>query len=328
MSVRLDTVSRHGAGRPPAPGSAPRRKGRFGLTRLDIKLSPYMYIAPFFIVFAIFGFWPFLYTVWVSLHNWTLIGGNKGWLGGQNFADLLKDDQFWNSLKNTFAMFVLATIPQLLMALALANVLNRRILARTFFRMGIAVPIVTSAAVVGIVFSQLYGREYGIINWLADDVLHLGRIDWHAELWPAWIAVATMVNWQWTGYNALIYLAAMQSIPRDVYESAALDGASQLRQFWSITVPMLRPTIIFTAIISTIGGLQLFTEPVLYSSGAGSMHGGSLRQVQTTTMYLYEVMFERKRIGYAGAIACVLFLIIILSSIVNYLIVRRINSEK
>ena len=137
-----------------------------------------------------------------------------------------------------------------------------------------------------------------------------------------------MVDWRWVGYNALIYLAAMQSISKDMYEAAALDGASRRRQFWSITVPQLRPTIIFTLIISTIGGLQLFTEPLLFTSGSGGLSGGSEGQFQTITMYLLDVMNQRFRWGYAGAVALVLFLLIALMSTVNYLLARRISSDK
>jgi cellobiose transport system permease protein len=136
------------------------------------------------------------------------------------------------------------------------------------------------------------------------------------------------VNWRWTGYNALIYLAAMQAIPRDLYESAALDGASAWRQFRSITVPLLRPTIIFTVIISTIGGFQLFTEPLLFNPGSNAISGGSLRQFQTVTMYVYENAFTRFDYGYGAAAAWLLFLLIIGASLVNFLIVRRMNSTR
>ena len=104
-----------------------------------------------------------------------------------------------------------------------------------------------------------------MVNWLLDRV-GVDPIDWQANKWSSWSAISTMVDWRWTGYNALIFLAAMQAIPRDLYESAAIDGAAR-GQFWPITVPLLRPTIIFTVIISTIGGLQLFTEPLLFNSG-------------------------------------------------------------
>jgi len=144
------------------------------------------------------------------------------------------------------------------------------------------------------------------------------------------VALSVMVTWRWTGYNALLYLAAMQSIPDDLYESAAIDGARRWKQFWYITVPMIRPTIIFTVIISTIGGLQLFTEPYLFEPIKQGALGGSARQYQTVAMYLYEKSFgtTQFKFGYAAAIAWSLFLIIVLISLVNLLLVRRIRSAE
>jgi cellobiose transport system permease protein len=330
MTLHADAGPRARGG--PAAGPEPAAPGaarQAWLTRLDLKGSPYLYVAPFFVLFAIFGAYPMGYTLWIALHHWPLIstGRPHEFLGWGNFAELFSDDQFWNSVVNTFGIFVLATVPQLLMALVLANLLNKRIRARTLFRMGVIVPIVTSTAVIGIVFNELYSRDFGLINY----VLHwfgVHPIDWKADRWSSWSAIATMVNWRWTGYNALIYLAAMQAIPRDVYESAALDGASATTQFWRITVPMLRPTIIFTVIISTIGGLQLFGEPVTFTTGAGAYRGGATRPFQTMTMYLFEQMFDRGRLGYAAAVAMVLFVIILITSVLNFVIVRRINSDR
>ena len=136
-----------------------------------------------------------------------------------------------------------------------------------------------------------------------------------------------MVDWRWVGYNALIYLAAMQSIPRDIYESASLDGASSRRQFWSLTVPMLRPTIIFTVIISTIGGLQLYAEPLLFTGGASAFLGGTLRQSQTVTMYLMEQFYGKFEFGDMATVAWLLFLLILVFSGVNYLITSRLESS-
>ena len=289
---------------------------------LDIKASPYLYIAPFFLLFAIFGLFPIGYTFWVSLHDWELIGGRE-FIGLHNYSKLLHDDDFFNSVINTFGMFVIATVPQLLAALGLASLLNQWLRARTFFRMGVLVPMVTSVAAVAIVFSQLYGRDYGMVNWLLSFV-GVDKIEWQADKWSSWVAISTMVDWRWTGYNTLIYLAAMQAIPRDLYEAAAIDGASRGKQFLRITVPLLRPTIIFTSIIATIGGLQLFTEPLLF--GSGQMGGGSLGQFQTMTMYMFENAFRNYKYGYGAAIAWVLFVIIILASLVNFLFIRRLRS--
>jgi len=297
------------------------------LAWLDIKGTPYLYVAPFFILFAIFGLYPLGYTFYVSTRNWTLGAQDSTPAGLSNFTELFHDSDFWNSVGNTFGIFVLSTVPQLLMALFLAHLLNKVIRAKTFFRFGVIAPIVTSTAVIGLIFSQIFSKDYGIINYL----LHFAGasgVDWRADKWLSWIAVATMVNWRWTGYNALIYLAAMQTIPKDIYESAALDGARAATQFWRITVPLLRPTIIFTVIISTIGGLQLFGEPALFGSGSNYLGGGSLHQFQTMSMYLLQEMFGRERLGYAGAIAWVLFLLILITSILNFLIVRRLDTDR
>jgi cellobiose transport system permease protein len=132
-----------------------------------------------------------------------------------------------------------------------------------------------------------------------------------------------MVNWRWTGYNALIFLAAMQAVPRDLYESAALDGAGRVRQFLSVTVPMIRPTLIFVIITSTIGGLQIFAEPRLFDT-AGL--GGSDRQYQTLTMYLWELGWRVRDLGMASAVAWLLFLIIVLFAVLNLVISRRAGS--
>ncbi|MFI6762244.1 carbohydrate ABC transporter permease [Micromonospora sp. NPDC050417] len=329
MSLDLDPAP--AAGRHSRSADDERRprptRGRT-LTRLDLKVSPYLYILPFFVIFAVFSAYPIGYTVWIALTDRSPMNATISFVGLDNFVELItQDPQFWNAVVNTFGMFVMSTVPQLLIALLLANALNRKIKGQTFFRMAIAMPIITSTAVVALIFSMLYAREFGLANWLLD-LVGIDPIDWRANRYASWFAISTMVDWRWIGYNALIYLAAMQSINKDVYEAAALDGASKTRQFWSITIPQLRPTIIFTLIISTIGGLQLFTEPLLFTSGSGGISGGSQGQFQTITMYLLDVMNTRFRWGYAGAVALVLFVLIALMSTINYLLARRISSDK
>ncbi|SDY45545.1 cellobiose transport system permease protein [Micromonospora pattaloongensis] len=329
MSLDLDTAvppgrHTHRAGHEPAP----RRARRTSLTRLDLRYSPYLYVLPFFVLFAIFGAYPIVYTAWIALTDRSPMNATISFVGPDNFVELITNDpQFWNAVYNTLGMFVFATVPQLLLALLLANALNRRIPGLTFFRMAIAMPIITSTAVVALVFSVIYGRDFGLVNW-GLDLLGVGPVDWRASRLASWFAISTMVDWRWVGYNALIYLAAMQSISKDMYEAASLDGASRTRQFWSITIPQLRPTIIFTVIISTIGGLQLFTEPLLFTSGSGGLSGGTEGQFQTITMYLLDVMNNRFRWGYAGAVSLVLFILIALFSLINYLLARRISSDR
>ncbi|MGH3714827.1 MAG: carbohydrate ABC transporter permease [Micromonosporaceae bacterium] len=303
----------------------PPRTPRVWLHRLDVKGSPYAYIAPFFLIFAVFGGFPLLYTGWMSLHDWNLLDTEHPYVGFANYTRLFSDPYFWNALVNTVSIWLLSTVPQLLLALLLAHLLNTRLRARTFFRAGMLLPNVTSVVAVAVIFTQLFGRDYGLINWLLGG-LGLGHVDWQAGRASSHIAIAVMVIWRWTGYNALIYLAAMQAIPHELYESATLDGATPMQQLRQITVPMIRPTIIFTVIVSTIGGMQLFAEPLLFDTSPGSASGGASRQFQTLTLFLYEQGFRLYEFGYAAASAWVMFVIIVIAAAVNFLVVRRIRA--
>jgi cellobiose transport system permease protein len=309
----------------PAAGSRPPEKPRTRLrdriSRVEVKWSPYLFIAPFFVIFAVFGLFPLIYTAWVSLHDWDITGAGA-FVGLDNYVTLFADPDFWNAVGNTLGMLVLATVPQLFGALVLASLLNQKLRAVTFLRMGVLLPIVTSVAAVGIVFSQIFDRDAGMVNGLLG-LVNIDAIDWRADKWSSWTAIATMVNWRWTGYNALIYLAAMQAIPKDLYEAATVDGAGRIRQFWSITVPNIRPAIVFTVIMSTIAGMQLFTEPLIFGQGSFAISGGSLRQFQTVSMYMFEKAFRDFDYGYGSAVAWMIFLLITLLGVVNFLITRR-----
>nr|WP_285757871.1 sugar ABC transporter permease [Nocardiopsis ansamitocini] len=300
-----------------------RRQTRFN--HFDLKVSPYLFISPFFLLFAVFGLFPLLYTVWVSLHDWTLLGGNQGFVGIANYVKLVQDGKFWNALYNTLGIFAIATVPQLLLALLLADTLSRRIRAANFWRMGLLLPYLTSVAAVAIVFSQLFGTQFGLINY-GLGFFGIDPVNWKGGTYTSWAAIAVMVDWRWTGYNALIYLAAMQAVPKDLYEAASIDGASRMRQFWQITIPMLRPTIIFTVIISTIGQMQLFTEPVIFNGGG--MSGGTSGQSQTVMMLIFEEAFRFNNYGYGSAIAWTLFVLIVLFGLVNTLLSSRIKGAQ
>ncbi len=296
------------------------------LSRAENKYAPYAFMSPFFIVFAIFGLFPLAYTAWVSMHDWSLLAGNQGWVGLGNYRELFADHDFWNAFINTIGIFILATIPQLIIATVLAQVLNGRMRGRTFWRMGVLLPNVTSIAAVGIIFGLIFARDYGIVNWALGHVGLDQPIDWQAHRWSSWLAISIMVDWRWTGYNALILLASLQAVPKELYEAARIDGASAWRQFWTITVPMLRPTIIFVSIVATIGGIQLFTEPLLFGSGVNAIAGGTTGQFQTVAMYLVQQAFTGQRFGYASTIAWVLFMFIAVFAVINVLLLRRIKS--
>ncbi|HYH72515.1 MAG TPA: sugar ABC transporter permease, partial [Nocardioides sp.] len=220
---------------------------------------------------------------------------------------------------NTISIFLLSSIPQVLIALVLAGLLDTQLRARGLWRMSVLLPFVVAPAAVALIFGNVFGDRYGLVNEMLQGI-GLEPIRWHVNTLASHVAIASMVNWRWTGYNALIFLAAMQSVPRDVYESAALDGAGRIRQFVSITVPMIRPTLLFVIILSTIGGLQIFAEPRLFDTQG---LGGSDRQYQTLTMYLWELGWRVRDLGMASAVAWLLFLIIIVFALANLFLSRR-----
>jgi len=294
--------------------------------RLDLKFSPYLYIAPFFIVFGVFGVFPLLYTAYVSLTGWRVDrpGSESTFVGLDNYVTLWHDPLFWNALRNTVFIGLISTVPQLLLALGLAHLLNYRLRGRTLFRMGVLLPNVTSVAAVTIIFVQLFGRDYGMVNWVLG-LFGVSNTDWQAGTLSSWIAISVIVTWRWTGYNALIYLAGMQAIPFELYEAAAIDGASRWRQFWSLTVPMLRPTIIFTVIVSTIGALQLFGEPLLFNVSQTPSAGGSQHQFQTLALYMYDQFWQKFKYGYGAAISWAMFGVIVVIVAINLGLARRLR---
>ncbi|NWF24934.1 sugar ABC transporter permease [Streptomyces sp. PKU-EA00015] len=284
------------------------------------KVSPYACIAPFFTLFAAFGLFPLLYTAFVSLYRVELqTPGEMEWRGLGNYTALLGDEFFWTSLRNTFTIGVLSTVPQLVMALGLAHLLNYRLRGRTFLRTVMLLPYATSVAAATLVFAQLFGRDFGLVNYVLG-LVGISPVDWQTGTLASQIAVSTIVIWRWTGYNALIYLAGMQSIPDELYEAAEMDGASRWRQFFHVTLPGLRPTIVFTVIVSTIGATQLFGEPLLFE---GSVSGGISHQYQTLGLYMYEQGWGFFHLGRAAAIAWVMFLLILVLVGVNALVTRR-----
>jgi cellobiose transport system permease protein len=298
----------------------PRRRSRLSRNRWA-----YTYVAPFFLLFAGFSLYPFLYTAWVSLHDTNLSNIDAAqWVGLGNYRKLLSNEFFWNAAKNTLTIGIISTVPQLCMALGLAHLLNYRLRGRTFLRTAMLMPYATSIAAATLVFAQLFGRDYGLINSILQAV-GIHRVDWQNGTWSSQLAIATIVTWRWTGYNALIYLAGLQAIPTDLYEAATIDGASRWQQFIHVTIPALRPTILFTVVVSTIGAVQLFGEPLLFG-GNGTTTGGSSHQYQTLGLLMYNQGWTNFHLGQAAATAWAMFLIVLVV-VAIYAVIGRLRAR-
>jgi len=306
----------------PTPADVPVRPTlRQRLAAWDVRLSPYLYISPFFILFAVVGLFPLAYTAYVSVHDWSLLGGQGDFVGLQNFREVLDNPYFVKQLVNTISIFLLSSVPQVVISVTLAALLDSQLRGRTWWRMSVLLPFVVSPVAVAIIFGSVFGDRYGLANELLG-AIGIDAIPWHTDRFASHVAIATMVNWRWTGYNALIFLAAMQAVPRDLYESAELDGAGRVRQFLSVTLPMIRPVMVFVIITSTIGGLQIFAEPRLFDETT-ARNGGPDRQFGTITMLVYDFGWQLRDLGRASATAWMLFVLICVFAAFNYLAIRR-----
>ncbi len=289
---------------------------KFG--KWDVKLSPYLYISPFFLVFIAVGLFPIAYTAVISFMDWDLVRNSGEFVGFAQYQYVLSHPEFWKALRNTISIFLLSSVPQVIMAVVLAALLDQNLRAKTFWRMGVLVPYVMAPVAVALIFSNLFSDKYGTVNMLLS---HIGiePILWHVSPFWSHVAIATMVNFRWTGYNTLILLAAMQAVPGDLYEAATVDGAGKIRQFFSITIPSLKPTLIFVIITSTIGGLQIFDEPRMYDQ-TGT--GGNNNQWLTITLLLYNTGWGEWNFGRAAAIAWLLLILILAIGVLNLFVTR------
>ena len=279
-------------------------------------------VSPFYFLYLIFGIFPILYTSYMAFFSWDPLG-EKIFIGLANFTNLLADDTLWKALRNTLSIWVLGTVPQLALALYMATLLNRtRLRFSGFWRSAILIPNVTSVLAIAVIFSSLYGRDFGLINY-ALSFFGIDKINWMNGTFSSHVEIATMIIWRWTGYNALIYLAAMQSIPKELYESAQLDGANAWEQFRFITLPGIRNVLIFTVTMSTIGGLQTFNEPYIL----GGITGGNDKQFYTLAMFLYEEAFRKFQFGYGAAIGIFIFFCVVIFAIINATIASKIAKD-
>lgn len=283
-------------------------------------ISGYLFIAPIYIIFGIFSLFPIFFSFYIGFFSWDGFGGleNLEFVGWNNFEIVLNDPLFWRSVYNTFIIGVIGTAPQLIVAILLASALNSY-MARfvNVFRIAIFLPFVTSIVAVAIIFSFIFSDQpFGLVNTVLG-IFGMEPVTWSRSEWGAKIAISTMIFWRWVGYNTIIYLAGMQSIPKDLYEAATVEGASAYQRFRYITIPMLRPFIIFTVFTATVGALQIFAEPMIFSEYRP--------EGMTVVLYLYREGFANNFFGTAAASSLILFVLIIVVTGINFLLSNRIG---
>ncbi|MFV2047307.1 MULTISPECIES: carbohydrate ABC transporter permease [unclassified Metabacillus] len=292
------------------------KKKRFLSEEKKDMISGYLYVSPFFIIFAVIGLYPALFSLYLAFQKWNGLSPME-FAGLNNFKIVLEDPLFWKSLYNTIVIGLMGTAPQLVVGIILAFLLNLSFLRfRNFFRVTIFMPYITSMVAVALIFSVLFSNhETSLANYVLG-VFGFDPVSWASSEWGTKIAISIMVFWRWVGYNTIIYLAGLQSISNDLYEAATIDGANKFQQMLYITMPMLKPFIILTVFFSTVGALQLFAEPTVFLGASAFTRD----EAMTVVMYLYRDAFKLQSFGTASATAVILLFIIIVFSAINTLI--------
>ncbi|BDT69583.1 lactose transport system permease protein LacF [Comamonadaceae bacterium OS-1] len=296
------------------PAAAPRAKG----WSLSPAMAPYVLISPFVILFAIFGLFPLVFSFYLAFQSWEPTAGlsTMKFVGLENFAFAITDEWFWKSLRNTAWLAFAAGVPQHVVSIPLAYFIHtsfkrtRNMAVGAYF-----LPYITSTVAISMMFGTLFSTDYGLINITLHAMSEWPGIGWMFPSHPIdWLnraenvkpAISMVVFWRYVGFNTVLYLAALQTIPKDIYEAATMDGAGRWQQFWYITIPSLKPMIFFGVTLSVVGGLQLFEEPFILTGG----RGGTDQAGMTTAMYMYRTAFEFNDFGTASALSWLLFVFV------------------
>lgn len=296
-------------------------------------MAPYLFLSPFVALFLVFGLFPIAFSFYLMFQVWDPVQGlaSMQFVGVENLQFAAQDPLVWLSLKNTLWLAIGSGLPQHLVAIPLAYFINEALGKWRNTAMGAYfLPYITSTVAIAIMFSSLFSTDYGVINVILGEMAQWpvigflfpnANVDWLGSPETIKPVIAAVVFWRYVGFNVILYVAAMQSIPRDLYEAGRMDGANGWRLFWYITLPQLKPMMYFGTVLTVIGGLQLFEEPFILTGGKGGMEYAGM----TTAMYMYRTAFEFNDFGLASAISWMLFAII---AVVTWLTNRAFRERK
>jgi ABC-type sugar transport system permease subunit len=295
-----------------AQGAAvPRRPKPPPRPRRILRPNPaYLFIAPAVLLAGVFIFEPIIQSGWMSLHDWNILDTTHQWVGFANYTELWHDDRFWNALRVTVGYTVLVVLGQVALGLAVATWLRRTTWYTMLLRSAFYFPAIASLAVTGIVWKFLLDPQVGLVDgWLSK--IGVSPQDWLQNTALAFPSLVAVGIWKNFGFSMIVLVAALQGVPATLQEAAVLDGANAWQRFRYVTVPAIRPALLFTTVIGTINGLQLFDISYVMTAG------GPLHRTESIVMYLYQRGFLEFRLGYASAVAWVLFLLILAVSVLQ-----------
>jgi len=289
--------------------TAPRQQGTLGSARLREALVGYAFIAVPMGIFLTFFIYPLVYSLYISRYDWGVFGKIET-LGWENYREMWHDEIFWRSIKNTLLYTVVVVPVEMALALSLAVIVNAGIRGKSFFRSSFYFPSLASSAAITAIAIYILSAD-GLLNAVVG-----GQRSWFGDSDTALWSIAGLNAWTTSGTMMLFYLAALQAIPTDVYEAAAMDGAKTWRTFSRITFPLLKPGHFFVSVVAVIGALQVFDQAFIVSNGSGGPNYSTL----TAVLYLYRTAIADVRFGYAATIGIALFLLIFTLTLIQRLL--------
>ena len=273
------------------------------------KTAPYLFLLPAALVLVVFFFIPFFQTILLSFQDYSTNIYHATFTGLKNYIDILHNPIFYKVMWNTVLYLVVAVPILAIIPLFLAILINQKIRGITLYKILIYLPVIVSIVVAAIAFKWLYA-EQGILNYILN-VLHIDSIGWLTDPKYAIYSVIIVTIWKGIGYYMMIYLAALMSVPKELYEACDIDGAGFLRKHLTVTIPHIMPTIALVTTISSISAMKIFAEIYVMTKG------GPLNSTKTIVYYIYEKAFENLDLGYASAMAVILLIIVMIFSLIN-----------